>query len=163
MSLFSPDHCEGKVVYWAKQYLEVPIRIDHFGMIRFDVELDGKKLVALLDTGASHSILDKEAAQRLFNISALEDQGQALVAGVGVPASSYPFKRLTIDGLTMRDPKILIGSAPATDKIYVAGNRYFGDDDVDADLVLGLNELQFLHIYVAIRERKLYLTPASGS
>lgn len=162
IGLFSPDHCEGKVVYWAKQYLEEPIKIDHFGRIYFEVELDGKKVTAVLDTGAAASILDKDAAMKLFGIVTPDEREGISVASTVVPVTPHVFKKLAIDGLALRDPSLFIGTPPATNKLYMMGGRFFGGDDVGADLVLGLHELQFLHLYVSIREKKIYFTPATN-
>ena len=160
IDLFSPDHCEGKAVYWTQKYLETPVRIDRFGLIHFEVELDGQKLNAMLDTGAVHSVLNEAVAQRLFSIPASPDRVQVTVAGAAIPVFSHPFKRLAIDGLALRDPEIYIGTPPATNKLYLAGGRFDSTSEKDPDLVLGLNTLQFLHLYVATKEQKLYFSPA---
>jgi hypothetical protein len=57
LAFFSPDHCEGKVVYWANDYLELPLTIDPHHMMTIEVELDGKKLVALIDTAADATVI----------------------------------------------------------------------------------------------------------
>src|SRR5262249_7803581 len=66
LNYFSPDHCDGRVVYWPHQILEVvPIRLVE-GHILVPVTLDGHALLAGLDTGASITLIDGDkAAQKL--------------------------------------------------------------------------------------------------
>jgi hypothetical protein len=61
----------------------------------------------------------------------------------------YPFKTLSLDGLTVNNPHITVLS----DTLLPSG---LGDD-----LILGVSFLRQLHIYVAYKEEKLYITPAA--
>src|SRR5215467_1504174 len=49
LSFFSPDHCDGQVVYWPAQTIAaVPMRVSAFEHIVIPVTLDGQKLNALI-------------------------------------------------------------------------------------------------------------------
>ncbi|HEX4637055.1 MAG TPA: pepsin/retropepsin-like aspartic protease family protein, partial [Rhizomicrobium sp.] len=58
MNYFSPDHCQGKVVYWpASAIAVVPMRFKNFHLT-LPVMLDGKPIRAMIDTGAPDTTLN---------------------------------------------------------------------------------------------------------
>src|SRR5262249_38061454 len=69
MTLLSPDHCPGKVIYWNPQAVAVvPIQVTRGGDIVFPVTLDGKPVNATLDTGASDTVVNLGFAESTFGI-----------------------------------------------------------------------------------------------
>ena len=69
LNLFSPAHCDGKVVYWdASAVAVIPFRLVNRTHIVFPVQLDGKTLDAELDTGSVGTVLNLNAARRLFGL-----------------------------------------------------------------------------------------------
>jgi hypothetical protein len=126
VNLFATDHCPGNVVYWkADGVAVVPFEIYAKSSIAFPVTLDGKKLLAVLDTGAFNTTLDQSDAS-------------------GFSASQ--FKELSFPGVTVKNPKIYV--------------RPFKTGLVrTVDLLLGMNVLRQLHIYIAMQERKVYISP----
>ncbi len=69
MNLFSPDHCEGKVVYWkADTVAVVPMRVLRSGQIVVPVTLDGQRVLALLDTGAYNTTLSVPVAESQYGL-----------------------------------------------------------------------------------------------
>jgi hypothetical protein len=48
LNLYEPSKCPGREVYWSSQYNVVPLRRDAFGNFFFPMELDGRKLEAIL-------------------------------------------------------------------------------------------------------------------
>ena len=70
LNFISTDHCPGKIVYWQTQVLaEVPLRIVD-GHYLIDVTLDGRRMVAIVDTGATRTSLGMAGAQRQFGLTA---------------------------------------------------------------------------------------------
>ncbi len=153
VALFLPDHCTGKVVYWPHQDLAiVDLRMDpRSHWLTIPMTLDGYELRALVDTGAPDTTLSLQAAKRLFDLtpdspgmipsfSAMGRHGQH------VRTWRYRFSLLEVDGIAFRNPMITIaervGEAP--------------------DLVLGMHQMQGLHLYFAYKEHKLYATSAQG-
>src|SRR5438105_11627601 len=69
--LLSQDHCEGKVIYWkADAVAAVPMEVVRAsGHIVVPVVLDGQKLNALIDTGATNSVLNLSVAEGDFKLS----------------------------------------------------------------------------------------------
>jgi len=66
LSLFSSQHCKGQVVYWtnSSQVAAVPMRISSQGDIAFPLTLDGHRVNAILDTGATRTALNLDVAKR---------------------------------------------------------------------------------------------------
>lgn len=40
--------------------------------------------------------------------------------------------------------------------------EFRGEDVFDPDMIIGMEVLRHLHVYYAVNEQKLYITPASG-
>lgn len=153
-NLFSKDHCDGQVVYWTRGPVAVvPFSQNMWKHIFIDVELDGKKFTALLDTGAYRTAGDWEPIANVFDIGA-HSPG---VSAEGHPDQGdgtyrYPFKTLTFGGITVNNPDILL--YPRTVSARQNGRN-------DHDIILGINVLRKFHLYIANGEKKLYITPAS--
>jgi predicted aspartyl protease len=144
-SLFSPKHCEGKVVYWtAEGYSEVPFAADLSGHILVPVLLDGKVIMAGLDTGAQKSTLSLETAMATFGFKKPGDEEDGIY--------TYPFQTLTMRGVTVRNPNVLL-VPDSLSKIVKHGGP---------QMILGMTALRQLHLYIAYKERKLYITAASA-
>ena len=142
LSLFSPDHCKGRVVYWTKSdHGEVPFDYKDRS-IQLTVNLDGKDVLAVLDTGASDTFMSFEKAQDLFD---LDDK--VLTDGKG----HYPFKALSFGSVAVNNPEIHLASDKDTKMLGWGGPR----------LLLGMGVLRRLHLYIAYKEEMLYVTPAT--
>ena len=125
------------------------------GHIRVPVTLDGQQVDAVIDTGAPLSLISMSEAKRLFGIDAANTDVKAagrLVGGAGgeLQAYSYPFKTLTMGGVSVTNPKIRIGE----------GQNFLQADY--ASLLLGMDLLQQLHLYIAYNEGKLYVSSADA-
>src|SRR5262249_7530990 len=111
LNVLSNDHCEGKVIYWPAQALAaVPITIKGLH-VTVPVKLDGKDFAAIIDTGASHTIIRRDAA---FSAFGLRPASPGMVADghIGNDENAvryrYPFKTLTFEGVTVGNPKVEI-------------------------------------------------------
>jgi hypothetical protein len=169
MRLFSQDHCEGEVVYWAKTYAAVPIRRQRSGEILLSMTLDGKDVDVGLDSSAMQSEMTLSEAKKLFDID-IGSPGLVPTAKDGF--YTYPFKLLTVDGLAVQNPAILIHrddpKEPACKGEYHFGRpgRAKGRDFVcygGADLRLTISQLSKLRLYFAFKEKMLYLTAADAN
>jgi len=152
VSLFSRDHCDGKVGWWTTQdqLTVIPIRREDDGVhISMHVMLDGKDVKALIDTGGSHTVMSLESAKDLFD---LKDSDLTDAPGVNniQGAKKFPFKKLSFGNVEVSNPDITLIS----DRKAQMGPRV-------PDLILGISILRQLHLYIAYREKKLYLTAAS--
>jgi predicted aspartyl protease len=168
LDILSPDHCEGKVVYWPER----PIAIIPFDMpdgwhIVFPVTLDGKEVTATLDTGASNSTLLATTARDKFNvvpgtpdttkIGAINSDSSAI-------AYAHTFAMLSLNGLEVRNPVIHIIPDRVSKKFDTRpqiGTHLNTKNPIDdQQMLLGMNVLKYLHVYIAYKEKKLFITPA---
>jgi predicted aspartyl protease len=177
LSLLSPDHCPGKVIYWpATAAAVVPIQITKDGDITFPVTLDGHPVNATLDTGAYHTVVNLGFAENTFGINATTPgvtSAGALENTHGSVILQTRFKTLTLGDDA--NGSITVGN-PQADLIA----NFMGNSDIQGpqhtgsrlkprsqnvalpDMLLGMNVLKHLHIYIAYGEQKLYITPASA-
>jgi len=167
-NLFSHDHCPGKVVYWPNSAVTVvPIRVVGSGHIIVPVVLDGQNMDALLDTGAFGTILSLETAEGTFglhpNTPDLTPTGQF---NGSVQAYRHTFKSLQLEGITIANPTVFIWDDQmkyGEQQHPNTGSRLSDVTEASGktDLVIGMRELRHLHIYIAYKEQKLYITAAT--
>jgi Aspartyl protease len=161
LNLFSQDHCASRVTYWPERPLAVVPFKTVSGNIYISVLLDGHPLNAVIDTGSAETIMSSVPATFTMHLSlgAADTPQIAFVprnqrAGLVVSSSdtkiySHTFDNLSFDGVTIANLKV---------KIY-------SDSVVHERLpqvTIGMNVLRHLHIYIAYRENKLYITPAGS-
>lgn len=148
-NLMSQDHCPGKVVYWANDAAVVPIQIKDRTHIRIPVTIDGKQIMATVDTGAHTSYITMRAAKRYLDVDeknpALKLRGNLPVNGMVGLVYNYPFQSLSFGDVTVNHPHI-----------EMVADKVWGEDD----LLLGIGILRQLHLYIAYKEKKMYITPA---
>lgn len=156
LNLISADHCPGDVVYWTKEaYSDLHFWLSSDRHIRLQVELDGKSVLADLDTGSSESSMSLDTAEQLFGFSEKSPDFK-LAEGVhfnhmtAIPTFVYPFKTLAFGGVTVSNPRIFL-------------NR-MADSQMDTAprFTLGMNVLRRLHLYISYRDKTLYITGASA-
>ena len=158
LNLYSQDHCEGKVVYWAKEYFVSPLHIRRDEEMEMDVELDGQPLHAVLSTGIGDSLLQLRAAAKRFG---LDEHSPGMVAaepvtdlsGYPVATYHYPFKTLKFGELTINNPTIRVAETGTQPIVHTHINP-----DFTADLLIGMNFLKKFHLYLANKEDKVYYT-----
>jgi predicted aspartyl protease len=101
LNLIRPQSCDGKAAYWTGQYIAIPMEITPDGHTRVDVALDGETMGAILDSGASISLMSFGAARRYFDLKA-DSPGVTkaghVSGGMGnaVDAYRYDFKSLSM-------------------------------------------------------------------
>jgi predicted aspartyl protease len=151
LNLFRPHACEGQAVYWTKDYIALPMDILKSGHARVDITLDNENMDAILDTGASASVMTLNSARHYFDLdkdsSGVSKLGH-VVSGQGSVNDSYryAFKSLSMGGVAVTNPKIVLADAPTVMAVE------------HASLILGMSELRYLHLYFAYHERKLYIS-----
>ena len=157
--LFSPNHCPGGVVYWTDGPVAVvPMDLSLDGHIQVPVRIDGKTITADIDTGSVGSVLSLRQAWQYLDVdeksAGMKSLGNTIMNGMRTPAYSYPFAAMTFgEGTTgsiaVNHPRIEI--LPDQTMRGMQG------------LVLGVSVLRQLHMYIAYKERKLYLSaPLAG-
>jgi predicted aspartyl protease len=172
INLISPDHCSGRVEYWsAPRVAIVPIRLNALGQVMLPVTLDGHRLTAMLDTGATTTALKLDVARTVFGIDTGGPEAKKIGELKGrytAPIYRHRFKTLAIEGVVISDPAIDL-----LPDMVERGSRYRPmnvlirrTDTVFPDMLLGMSALKRLHVYIAYKEAKLYITestPQSGA
>ena len=171
LKLFLPDHCPGKVVYWPHgDVAQIPIVLADKKSIRVPVKLDGQSLLATIDTGADRTTITANTALKSFGL-APDSPGvkpEGIVNGDRNLASHvHTFSSLTLDGVTILNPRISIIPDRRTDAEADFAAPYFpsGASNLLApklpktpQLLLGMDVLKYLHLYFAFQEHNLYVS-----
>ena len=165
LNLFSQDHCKGQVVYWTSDYSEIPFHLSFADHVSLPMTLDGREVAASLDTGASHTVISSQKAAALFDLTekvAVPDEGAD-------DYKTYRFQSLAIEGLSINNPLVIVH----LDQAERAFQRKHGTEktqhiiqyriDLETpDIIVGMNVLRRLHLYIAYKEKILYLSPAEA-
>jgi len=146
LNLMSPKHCKGNVVYWTDAYTTVPFELSWSRHLFVPVMLDGKRMNALIDTGSARTSIRESSSLRF----------------------RYRFDSLSFEGVTVLHPLIYV-HADANERTFSRKHR--DKEQVDpatrvdlehADVVVGMNILESLHVYVSYDEQVLYITEAGA-
>jgi len=172
LSYFLTSHCDGKVVYWPTTIIAA---VPYHGWTRGNfhmnvpVKIDGHDVTATIDTGATSSTLDADTAHQLFDLTP-DSPGAVPLGTMGNDSHKvfgWTFKTLEIGGIKINNPRMRV-----IPDLVAKGNK----DDVSADshirmrsaiesmgftMLIGMDILRKLHLYIASKEGKLYVTPAS--
>ena len=164
----SPDHCPGHVLYWdAAVAAAIPMRIAQIGHIIIPVTLDGKEMEAVIDTGAVRTSLNMGVARTRFGIdrdSPGVARGGEVNGTSGVIFYQRRFSTLSFQGVAVANPLINLIPDRITFQLpepVGVENRIRQAESLPPDLLIGMDVLSKLHLYIAYKERKLYVTAAS--
>jgi predicted aspartyl protease len=147
LSLFAPDGCAGDAARADAGASVVAMDVAPNGHIRIPVKIDGKSLVATLDTGAWTTILSMKTAA-LLGIDPRSPKLNLQPGFGNYRAYSYPFQTLEIGRTAIQNPRISIA-----DDGLIPG--------LDSDLVLGIDALRHMRLTIDYGQNRLYLAPAN--
>jgi len=153
LTLYSPMHCPGVPARWTNAPVAaIDFVFDDDDHIALPVDLDGKNMLPRLDTGASRTIMSLEAAAEVFEF---DSSSPLLTSGtdpdLGGRVYHYPFRSLSFGGIRIDNPDIVL--VPDAQSGFPGGRRF----------VMGMNILRKLHLYIAYREKKLYVGRAASA
>jgi predicted aspartyl protease len=167
MNILSSDHCEGQVVYWTKQaYVALPLRLNEERQIFLTANVDGTDMEAMVDTGSSHTYLRADMAEAILGHTLTKADLVHVGKGPDEGLDTYrvPFKTLTIGGIAVQNPDIVV----LTDKLADLQDPEEMHNDFRVPgmqapaLLIGMSLLRKLHLYIAYKEQKLYVTGAGA-
>jgi clan AA aspartic protease (TIGR02281 family) len=154
LNLVSKDHCDGRVGYWTNlPLIGIPITREEDGVhISTRIQINGREVKALIDTGAPHSAMSLELAQDIFGFADDDPKLVSLPAGPNrtTGAKRYPIPELKLGDVVVKNPNIVL----MPENQMRMGPR-------SPRMILGLSVLRQLHLYIAYREKMIYATPAS--
>lgn len=166
INLIAPDSCDDAVTWTRGPRVALPLRIDRTGTLHVTATLDGQEIDAIIDTGSGASVLRADEANAVLGHTL--DDSDLVKVGTG-PSNGWntyrhTFKQLSIGGIVVRDPDLLI----MTDKLSQVHepdevNKGFRIVGMQAPaLIIGMNVLRQLHIYIAYKQNLLYATAADA-
>jgi predicted aspartyl protease len=128
MALYAPNVCPG----WRPwpDAIAVPFERSLSGLARLDVQVDGRAVRALLDTGARTSLLTRKTALAL-GVTAPMLAADAARTGVGVGGGSAMFRRhrfgaVGLPGATERDMLVNVADLRLPDVEMLLGADFLG-------------------------------------
>jgi hypothetical protein len=171
LKLFSPDHCQGNVLYWKAAAVAVGEFDTGGGHINVQVTLDGQKLNAIIDSGSINSVLSADVARRWFGLTA--DSPGMKQSGMAANDPQYPvyqreFSELDFNGVAARKPVMTIW--PNVINRNSNGNLRnifsraipMSAGIAPPQMIIGMDILSKLHIYFAFREHHMYVSAANS-
>lgn len=156
LKFFRADGCEDKsLAYWDVNALDVPLKIPaHDSRATVQVELNGSKLTALIDTGATVSTITQHAAERLgFAADAAGVRTGGRLEGVN--GKSRRSWIATFDSFAIGEEKIDHPSITVMED----------GEEVDTrshQMILGRDFLRAHHVLLSKRQRRFYYSYLGG-
>lgn len=156
LRFFRPHNCKDSFLgYWSQDAYEVPLT-GSFGDSRnqtFTVELNGVKLDAVIDSGASGSFVFAGAAHKAgVDIDTPGTIKTRDAVGIGAERLAQwraVFKTLTIGSETIRDAELRISATPEAGRLH-------------ADILLGADFLRAHRVLFAMSQNRLYISYLGG-
>lgn len=167
LNYFSQDHCAGKVAYWQERPVAIIPVIVANGHLVIPVKLDGRNLSAIIDTGATQSILSMTAAKDAFGMVPETPDLKLVATSTDTPLLKWyehKFSRLEFGDIAVTNSDVYVmthQSGVENEKLLIRGvlnaplNR-----DGSQQFTVGMSVLKHLHLYIAFGERKIYISPA---
>lgn len=144
-TLYNPERCQGSLPDWPGPFVEVPVEVSWTGRLQLSVKVDGLEVQALLDSGASASVIDLPAAKRL-GVTDEELAGEPGATGFGAAGVDFQrvlhrFRSMEIAGERFDRPSISVLDRPLR----------------ETDMLLGLDWLRTHRVWVSYRQHKLFV------
>ncbi|MFO1306595.1 MAG: aspartyl protease family protein [Burkholderiales bacterium] len=164
--LWQPKDCErASLAYWTKDPVgEAPIEpvTDARRKIEVDVKLNGKTVHAILDSGASTSIVSKHDAEAVGAIHVGGTVGSSGMGARAVEAWVGKFETFGIGNEEIPDVEIRVADLYQGATYTGTGSRIAKNVFESQPMLLGADFLRAHRTMVAHSQRKLYFTYAGG-
>jgi len=176
LALYGSRHCAKGFLPWQEPYDTIPIKKADGDQILVDIQLDGKKLEAELDTGAVATTLASRGARQygLSNEAILNGPSLLLLTPDGHNSKSHllPFETLKVGAQTWNNPELAVQTyvdadaiknwlanptAPVTDDV-----RKQALEDLNPPMLLGLDFLEHYKIWISFATRQVFLAPSAA-
>ncbi len=156
LTLFKADHCDkASLAYWVKDgsynVADIePASTESDRRTFFSVTINGKKVRAVLDSGASATVLSRDAAKRAgINLSAPDAEA----------GSSYGIGAKKVKTWTVNIDSFSVGSETIQHSQMQVMDGRMGDN---TDMLLGVDFLLAHHMFIANGKKKAYFTYNGG-
>ena len=166
LNYFTPEQCQGAGVYWSPaKVTSVPMEA-YANRVYVKIVLDGRAIIAALDTTADRTFLNPKVAAELFGLDpaalpagTVRDSGALLKAGMG------RFSNLSFAGLSFRNPEIAVPLdilSKDTKEFHArktARDQYHLSEFLP-DMIIGMDVLKQSHLYISFQNQRVYVSPA---
>lgn len=149
LTLYQPHPCDGHEVTWGerKGTISKIAFTGENGRIILPIELDGKSLITIVDTGASESSLALKMAEGKLGLTPTSPgMMRQSPPDEADPVYSYTFRQIRIGAVRLTPAQFQLLS-------FERAHWFFSS-------FLGMPELRRLHLYIAYKEKMLYLSAA---
>jgi len=146
MVLHEKQSCPDAAPDWAEPYVGISTGRSRSEHLFFPVELDGRRIVAIVDTGAQSTALSGKAARALgvSDAALARDPAKTMHGATGERVSGriHRFSRLKVGEDSIRDPAIVVADLNLP----------------DADLVLGIDFVRSRRLWFSYGSRRIFLS-----
>lgn len=161
---FRPKDCKGdEVLYWGGAYSTLPM-IGGENEIIVEAMLNGHPQRALMDTGASSSVVTTRAAFGV-GVSVADGDPKRAFTGIGQRRVCYgvgSFKSFAFDQEAVKDVKISVADLFKYNKGTRLGSRLAEDVMDNPDMLLGADFFLAHRVLVSHSQRRVYVTYSGG-
>ena len=166
INLFSPDHCPGQVVYWTNTYTSIAYTKGKWGNMVFNAKADDEDVEATISTGRSISSLSIRTARNKLNIDTDKAGTDPFLTPNGVGYQSQ-LKKIAFGGITILNPEVQLEPLAFCENQGAKKGTAAVDGVVKTDcgltpLNVGISILKKLRIYIAAKEKKIYISDADA-
>jgi clan AA aspartic protease (TIGR02281 family) len=146
--LHEPQSCPAASPDWAEPYVRISTGRSAGEHLFFAVQLDGRSIVAIVDTGAQMTTLSTKTALALGVTQAKLAQDKSMTtrgaAGEMLSGHVHRFSQLDVGGEAARNPEIVVADLNLR----------------DADLLLGIDFVRSRRIWFSYGSRRIFLSRA---
>jgi len=164
---FDAQDCKGAwLAYWDANAQVLPVEYDT-SAVRIPLSINGERALALLDSGASRTLVSLAFARQLGVAPgapgvSLASCASGLGAGV-VQAWSAHFDRVQLAGETIRDARIAFADFTLAEDWPLEGAPALLHAERNPDVLLGTDFLRAHRVLVARSQDRVYFTYLGGS
>jgi len=164
--LFKPMGCNGdEVEYWSSAYSKAPVELgsSYQPKVLVDVLLNGRKVQAMIDSGATNSVVTPLAAGRGGVTSGAKADGKTFGLGPAVvPVSTATFDTFSVGGEEIQNARIRIADLFSKDTVTPTGSNLRRQVDDLPQMLLGADFLRAHRVMIATDQGALYFTYNGG-
>jgi clan AA aspartic protease (TIGR02281 family) len=175
LNLYKPENCEtAELAYWSDSYsmAEMDGVWRTRASIRLVITINGEPMHALLDSGATVSLLDAAAVRRLGRDKVIGGTGPEAdakagggirgIGGYAIPTLISTFDSISIGDETIKNAKLRHLAYVDDNGQLVTDGNLAGVLGGGLDMILGADFLRSHRVFVAFSQRKIYFTYAGG-
>jgi len=147
LTLYQVSGCAGRFLPWTGQYASIPIATPAGDAVILPVTIDGRALRAMLDSGATSSLVAAPGMYKLgLDQAALSADPSSVISGLGprsVTVHRHQFGTLTVGNQTIASPSLWVEPIRLSPIV---------------DMLLGADWLAQRRVWISFATRQLFFT-----